>query len=237
VSTVKQIADAEGDEAEADETPGLEPNESEQPEPEPEPEQEPAPPEATEADYEAAFKKLETEAERHDKEVHKRAGPLDGQLSPCPLCFTPGYVLPVEPGTFDPLRRQAVIAAMGDTPELDYAEATDAVPCEDCKALGQVLTGSKVPGQETKPCPRCAGSGWHTKVLTQADVLALPTPLPLAYPATATVANGAAVLAPAPPYPGYGVPFVPVPNGVPDGWGRPAGHPQWGLDPATVTQG
>jgi hypothetical protein len=68
-------------------------------------------------------------------------------------------------------------------------------------------------------------------------VLALPTPLPLAYPATATVANGAAVLAPAPPYPGYGVPFVPVPNGVPDGWGRPAGHPQWGLDPATVTQG
>ena len=31
------------------------------------------------------------------------------------------------------------------------------------------------------------------------------------------------------PYPGYGIAFLPIPGGSPDGFNRPAGHPHYGM--------
>ena len=138
---------------------------------------------------------------------------------------------------FDADRRNAVLIAMGEPTDTDYEIAEDAEPCDKCRALGQVVTGSKVPGQFTKLCAKCNGSGWVPKVMTAERLYAMPTPAALP-PIMTTGGFPSAVAAPTTdPYPGYGIPFVPVPNGVEDGWHRPAGHPHWGLDPATVNGG
>jgi transcription elongation factor Elf1 len=53
---------------------------------------------------------------------------------------------------------------------LEVAAADDAEPCPACNALGVVKTGSKQPGQETKPCGKCGGRGWREKIAPLAAV-------------------------------------------------------------------
>ena len=96
----------------------------------------------------------------------------------------------------------------------EYAHAPDTETCQACNGLGEVLTGARNPHNERRACQTCSGQGY----------VMVATPL----------AQVASIGAPAEPYPGYGVAFVPVPGGIEDGWHRPAGHPQWGLDPAQI---
>jgi len=231
VAKLQELIQAEAEQVEADEAEEeAEADEHGQPA---EPTEEPAAP-VTEADFEKAFASLEKEAERHAREVSKRAGPFLAELKPCPLCFTPGFAIAVPAGEFDPLRRAAALALMGDAPEADYQVAEDAEACPTCDALGLVLTGSKVPDQKTKLCIMCNGRGWRSAVA--------PAVLPYGTAASPTAAAApglawpmpAPASAPAGPYPGYGISFVPLPGGVEDAWQRPAGHPHWGLDPAVA---
>lgn len=158
----------------------------------------------TEAQLEAQLRKLDGEAERHAKAVARVMGDDFAQLVPCPLCWqqAPGYRFPVPPA--DPEQIEAVRAALGLDGFADYAPAEDAQPCDTCNALGRVLTGSRVQGQETKPCASCTGTGWRSKVSA-----AQPAPV-VQFP---------------PPHP---------PAGTADSWGRPLGHPHYGLDPARL---
>lgn len=84
-------------------------------------------------------------------------------------------------------------------------------PCPDCDALGELLTGSRREGNERRDCVTCNGRGYIDKT-------GLPSPAePLPVVATPPVASTA---------PNSGEPR--------DGWGRPSGHRDWGLDPAAV---
>lgn len=85
--------------------------------------------------------------------------------------------------------------------------------CETCDGFGELETGARA---ETRPeferCPDCAGNGFTR----------LGGPLP-------------DLGAPAPSYPGADVPHTPVEGGDNDAWGRPAGHPHWGVLPSAIT--
>jgi hypothetical protein len=174
----------------------------------------PAPAAVAAVDFEKMFSTLEREAERHAKRVADVMGAELEQVKPCPLCHPaiPGFVAPVPPGSVDPMMRSLVLAALGDDPEPDYLTATDVERCGTCDGLGRLVTGSRVPDQRTKLCATCNGSGFAVKPYTPAPVATLPPPV----------------------FPGAAVDYLPVPGGMVDSWGRPSGHPHWGLDPSSV---
>ena len=90
--------------------------------------------------------------------------------------------------------------------------AKDAEQCPDCEGWGDVLTGAKVERGKTIPCIKCGGKGYIAKTY----LVAAPAPPTVPYPG----AEHEVVNAP--------------PGGNPDGWGRPAGHRHWGIDPAIL---
>jgi hypothetical protein len=100
------------------------------------------------------------------KHVAGRLGDIMGDeavfLIPCPVCGDgfPGHVFPPDVAPPDPETIGAVSAYIG-LPDLTQLEdALDAIPCPDCRARGEVKTGSLVPAQTTKMCSRCVGKGW-----------------------------------------------------------------------------
>ena len=52
--------------------------------------------------------------------------------------------------------------------------------CENCGGHGRVYTGSLVPGNETKPCDECRGSGFKTELPQAVTPPAPEEPAPLA---------------------------------------------------------
>jgi hypothetical protein len=203
------------DEPEAPESPA-QPGEDEEAE---EAEQEPAQPEqppegVTEAKVEQLWKSLDREAVRHVREVEKRAGPMFGELAPCPLCTvegaTPGFIFPVLPEPAQTNRREGIVLALGGAAPVAYEPDSEAEACPRCNALGKLQTGSKVAGQETRICPDCNGQGWKAKI------------------------NAPAVFTPtvAPPPPAAPQPYAGFNGAGPDQWGRPAGAPRYGEHPS-----
>lgn len=208
-----------------DETPGLEPDETPQ-EPDEDAEEEEAaegPPEQaepaeglTEAQAEAIFASIERENTRHAREVEKRAGPMFGDLVPCPACTAgggpTGFIFPMLPEPEQTMRRQGVLMALGGEPEAAYVEDDETQTCDKCQGLGKTLTGSHAPGQETRVCPRCNGQGWKAKVY------AAPPVAP------------ASLWQPVPTDNGVAAPQI----GPLDAWQRPQGHPHYGVPPSQI---
>lgn len=172
-----------------------------------------APAPRTQKEIEAIQRALEKEAERHDKRVREIMGDDYAMLVPSPVDWTPGYIFNVEGMQPDDDALAMLDAILGRGAAADFAPAEDAQACDKCHALGKTLTGSRVPGQETKPCVSCGGSGWVAKM---AEVAPLP------YVVSGT--NGQ-----------YGTTLPPNQVPVADRWGRPAGHPHYGMEPANVT--
>lgn len=112
-----------------------------------------------ERELDRAYDRIRREHERHAKRVQEIIGADFEALAPCPLCshFAAGYIGLVElPEAAIPTLR-----AMLGMPDLTtYVAADDARTCPSCEGRGQVLTGSNVPGYETKQCARCKGIGW-----------------------------------------------------------------------------
>lgn len=124
----------------------------------PEPEQSPEAAAAADGSNEIMLK-ADKENQRYHRAIDRILGP-DENRHECAACDGLGIVWG-EQG-----------AGANELPEL--AVAKDARPCEDCHAMGVVLTGSHHPGQETKPCADCGGRGWLNVVV---PVPAPPTPL------------------------------------------------------------
>jgi hypothetical protein len=136
MSNVKQLADAEAAKAEAespDEPETEQPDEDEQEAESTEPQAEPSTGEPTEADIKA----LNQEYGRHERALQKIMGSDFALLAPCDDCGGMGYRPP------DQLRSHQRF-----------------IGCETCNAFGVVKTGSRAPGNETQPCPVCAGRGF-----------------------------------------------------------------------------
>lgn len=171
-----------------------------------------APPPRSQAEIDALTKKLEAEAARHEKRVAEIMGDDFALLVPSPVDWTPGYIFNVPEMHPQPEQVAALHALLGGAQPVELLPADDAEPCPKCNALGEVLTGSRKPGQETKQCRHCTGAGWITKA----------APLATVQPLAQTSYTGAAQ------------PVEPNTMQVADRWGRPVGHPHYGLEPAFV---
>jgi hypothetical protein len=151
------------------------PDDDEQPEqgePEPEPDDEPSDEQerlaelAARADSEKARKKrdeqLDGEKERHAKRVGQIMGEAAVDLIPCPVCMDgiDGWVFVPEVQQLPPEAISRIRQVIGLPDYSSFRPARDAQECPDCEGLGEVITGSHVPGYETKDCGRCAKRGW-----------------------------------------------------------------------------
>jgi hypothetical protein len=157
-------------------------------------------------------KKLEAEAQRHAKRVAELMGDDFALLVPSPVDWTPGFLFNVPEMLPSPDAVAALDAILGRAGGVEFLPAEDAEACSKCNALGQVLTGSRAPGQETKLCVTCNGAGWVTKQI--------PYTPPVLVQNGAVQPNSATVQ-----------PNQPI---AADRWGRPYGHRDYGLDPSLV---
>lgn len=198
-----------------------EPVPTEEPEPVPEEPEAPEGPEepvqppgeaVSEADIERGMEKLEREATRHRNRLSEIMGEEAQLLQPCPACDErfAGWRWPVPP---EPDELQAILVALGVAEDLEYAESTTAVPCDVCKALGRVLTGSRVAEHRTMLCPACEGAGYRVQATE---------------PQTPPAGEAPQLVAPAPEPAHESPPDV-------DPWDRPRGHPDFGRLPNYVS--
>lgn len=228
MSTPLEIANREADEAELENPDGEEAAEAADAEQETEPEPETETAAFTERDLAKMQEKIDNEDTRHKKRLAEVLGDQFEHYKECPLCQVAGFVLPYPPGAVEPLQRAAILAAMGDDPLPELKQAPEAKPCPVCDAQGETLTGSKNSLHRTKLCQPCDGKGWmdglqYTTWQTQQAERDRQANLTAQGPQLSAVAP----IQPQ-PYPDFGVPFVPLPDGVPDQYKRPAGHPNWG---------
>lgn len=207
--SIVEQAEAEADAVEAElgtEEPAPEP------EPEPEPAPEPAPEPPSDLAAEEDFKKLERAAKSYRTAAEKALAAGRLPFEPCPCCQQPNLVLPFNPNDADDQMRKAAVEMYFGAGAPDYKASTDVETCTACDGWGDVLSGSRHPTHLTKACTKCGGMGYQNKETVISQY----------------------VLAPPEPYPGSSLTYTPVPMGMPDAWQRPAGHPHWGLDPASV---
>jgi hypothetical protein len=216
VSTASELAKAEADAVEAES-----PDEDEEAaeaegelerEPEPDPEAATAAPAMTEQQAEREFAKLERKAQTYLEGALAIARKLEMPVQPCPLCTFPGLAIPRQEHEVTSDVEGAVLALIGKSPEPAFVESDQYERCVACDGWGEVLTGAQKPVSRAAQCIQCGGKGF--KPVVQQYV----APTPAAPPA----------------FPGAQLPYVPLPTGTNDAWGRPAGHPHWGIDPATV---
>jgi hypothetical protein len=161
----------------------------------------------------ALGKKIDAENERHEKRLRELYGDAFEEMRDCPLCLSEGFVPPLTADALPPEQVEAVRAALGENeqPELLMLEGVER--CPKCDGWGEVETPARNAANRTKPCLACDTRGYRE----QFDIPA-PAPLP---PPWQAYANGAS-----PPPPVWG---------EVDAWNRPAGHPHYGRDPASVT--
>jgi hypothetical protein len=212
MSDVAEMAREEAERAE------LEPDELEQAEeaeqePEPEPEPEPEQPQGlTEQEAEREFKRLESAAQTYLKKAMPITERLGMPVQACPLCTFPGLAIPRQAHEVTSDVEGAVLALIGKNATPDFKASPQYERCQECDGWGDVLTGAQKDISRTAMCITCGGKGFRQVI----QVAAPAAP------------NGHSS------FPGADVSFTPLPQGIPDAWGRPAGHPHWGSDPAKI---
>lgn len=150
VTTDSEAAGADTDEA------GAETDQAPASDVEPEPDTQPS----TEAVSEEIGKKLDA----LQKHVAKKMGDILGEdvtmFEVCEVCSytnTPGWRLS---GPYPPDVEMAVRHAMGQHAPAEYKKDGYSRVCDLCNGLGEVSTGSLVPGQDTIICMGCRNKGW-----------------------------------------------------------------------------
>lgn len=105
---------------------------------------------------------LARENVRHAKRVGELMEDDLADLIPCPVCMDgiAGWVYLPEVQQL-PAEAIARIRQVIGLPDYStFAAAPDATMCPECNGLGEVTTGSHVPGYEVKTCRRCRKQGW-----------------------------------------------------------------------------
>lgn len=164
---------------------------------------------------EADLKRAERAIEAHQRKIGGILGD-DMVAHECLLCQGLGFVPAVpEPGSF------AVVVDDGG-PVLQWSQpgepppflsvAPDKERCPECDGYGETVTGSRSPHALTAPCGKCSGNGWVIKARD-----AQPFVLPPSNTSTISAA-----------------PQPQTPQVPDDAWGRPYGHPHYGIPPSMV---
>jgi hypothetical protein len=106
-----------------------------------------------------ANERLNRENERHWNRIQEIMGADAAGLVPCELCFvlTPGFRWDAAPNE-ETTNRVRIAIGMPDLSNL--APSATETQCNDCRGLGEVRTGSTVPGKEKIKCDACAGKGY-----------------------------------------------------------------------------
>jgi hypothetical protein len=147
-------------------------------------ETEPEEPQPTTAQSEKARKvrddKLNKERERHASRIGEIYGDEAPALIPCPVCMdggADGWIFSPEVQQLEPHQIARIRQVIGLPDYTTFHAAPDAMECPDCAGLGEVTTGSHVPGYETKSCGRCNKTGYVLVGQTsngQAPILEVP---------------------------------------------------------------
>jgi hypothetical protein len=240
MTSVKELADAEAARAEAEGEPDAEPAAPTEPTTPTEP-TEPAAPGTGDADEdgeptepnegataraavasapdsftlsEALNTKLERERKRHGTAMKNLLDDADQDVMPCPICerldaapIIVGHIAAIPDEGWQQLQQIAGVEAVPP-----FAKAKGVVPCPECNAIGQVEYPTHNQHMKYQTCLTCAGNGYLPEQQAEqppAPVVTLPT-----FPTT--------------------TPQVPPPFAGKDQWGRPAGHPHFNVDPASI---
>jgi hypothetical protein len=158
--------------------------------------------------------KREQQAKSQARNVERLADEYGQDVMPCPLCERVDIApLIVSKMVEMPAEGWAALAQMGGVePEPEHAEAEGVVMCDRCNGWGELDYPTRNPHMARQTCPKCQGNGYTLEAQEQTTVVPI-APMP-SFPT------------PAPPVSGFA--------GGNDSWGRPPGHPHYGLDPAAV---
>jgi hypothetical protein len=234
--TIKELADAEADRAEAedddtepDADPDAEPDTDDtdpDAEPEPDPAAEPEP--INELQLDRAMSDIEQAGDSYTEHVKAIQHETPLGLVECPLCPVPGFVSENPMPEIDPNQRAAVLWVMGEGQQREKTPHPNLHRCDACDGDGLLPTGSRRPEFAEQPCPKCGGNGYVDRVAEQAMADArLAAPLPPDFdqvPAPHPTNNAV----PTPTVTQGGHTFPLVLGGAPDQLGRLPGHPLWG---------
>lgn len=229
MSSIVERANAEADAAEAenpDSEEAAEAAEEEAAEQE-EAEQEPEPSSlAVVEDYD---KKMKSETTRHENALAKLHPDTWDKFAMCPLCIGEGYLEPIAPGEQPDQLWEVITVLSGRQETGELRTAPYAEVCEVCAGYGEVLTGARNDANVKLPCRNCAGYGWLDtgQPQTPGQIIVNAKKVPAAPPALAAVFGYAQT--PQEPYPDSHIDYQPFVGGAPDPYGRPAGHPRWGM--------
>jgi hypothetical protein len=212
MSTLTEKAADEAERAEVENPDDEEAAEEEETQPEPEPEPEPEPSGLTEVEAEREFKKLEKLAQTYLTKAVAIADKLGMPYQVCPLDAFPGLAIPRQAHEVTSDVEAAVLGLIGHSPKPKLKRSEAYQRCPECDGWGEVDTDAQKEISKAAVCPNplCGGKGYITVSLDRRP---------------ATPPNG---------FPGADVAFTPLPQGIPDAWGRPAGHPHWGRDPREI---
>jgi hypothetical protein len=117
---------------------------------------------ATPEELEAQRTKLQRSATTWRNRVSDVLGEDAQLLVACELCEPdiPGFHFPADVMRPYDDQHARLIAVLRDQVGPDYPEASDVARCETCAGYGNVRTGSRVAGRETKTCATCVGYGY-----------------------------------------------------------------------------
>jgi len=169
----------------------------------------------SEKELERGRKAIEKAGEAYATKLSNVMGEEANQLETCPRCAPLGFLgfyFPAAPVSTE--QKDAVLASVGEQPAIATKLANFARRCDDCDGNGVVLSGSRRNDNKTIRCVTCEGRGYifvgERPSPVESYTPAVPEPVP---------ANGA-------------------PQDTPnvDLWGRPAGHPDYGVHPMYVGQ-
>ena len=160
-ATVNEYNEQAGEDDEDDAAPQTEP-EPEPDEPDAEADGDPEAAVQSQRELEKRSQRLDGENTRHAKRVGEIMADAAADLIPCPVCMDgiAGWIYPPEVSQLSPEAVARVRTVIGLPDYTTYRPASFAAECPDCGGLGEVITGSHVPGYETATCERCSKQGW-----------------------------------------------------------------------------
>lgn len=153
---------------------------------------------------------LTSETKRHENALRKAYGDDFDTLAVCPLCLSDGWIIPAPPGAMPDEQWQAIEMAAGKGSDARYVQDPDAKLCPKCQGYGKLDTGAHTGELAIRVCGICNGQGWVDASYS--------APQPISY---------------LPPPPAIPAENLSLDWTRPrDGFGRPEGHPRYGIDPA-----
>ena len=158
--------------------------------------------------------KREAQAKSQARNIERLADEYGQDVTECPVCGNVDLAALIVARMSDiPAEGWAMLgASVGAEPEPDHAMAEGVVMCDRCNGFGELDYPTRNPHMARQNCPKCQGNGYTLDQAAEpptAPVFTFPTPQ-------------------TPPPPAF------APPGPVDPWGRPTGHPHYGLDPAAV---